>query len=990
MVNLTSAAGLVALLHEDNAEIQIYALQSLLQQVDLFWPEISEAVTKIEELYEDELFKQRQLAALLASKIYYHLGEYDESLSFALGAESLFDISKSSEFVDTIIAKGIDKYISLRRQQMDQSQTSAVVIDKRIEQVVEKMFTRCFNDKEYKQAIGIALESFRLDVVENAINQVKDTTEKIKILKWVLTTVLEIVQNLEFRNKVLRLLANFYHTQTEPDYDSVCQCYIHLNDFAACAELLKSLVEKDEFHKLVAYQLAFDLEENATQEFLSKVLGSLPASQIQAVTSTAADSDAMEVDNNETQPLLSESNKNISPQDSAFNKIRKIISGEVSIQLNLEFLHRNNKTDILILKTTKSALESKNSVYHNAITFANAFMNCGTTSDEFLRQNLEWLSRATHWTKFSATAALGVIHKGQIEKGKDLLSPYLPKDGVSGSAYCEGGALFALGLVNANHGAGVVEYLVKSLKDATDETVQAGACLGLGVAGMATDDDDVYESLKNVLFSDSAVAGESAGLAMGLVMLGTASAKAVDEMIQYAHETQHEKIIRGLAVGISMIMYGREVEADVLIEQLSLDKDPVLRYGGIYTVAMAYSGTGSNKAIRRLLHVAVSDVSDDVRRAAVTAIGFVLFRTPKQVPKVVQLLSESYNPHVRYGAALALGISCAGTGFKDALDLLDPMIKDPVDFVRQGALIAMAMILIQHNEVLTPKVKEVRKLYETVIGDKHGEVMAKFGAVLGQGLIDAGGRNVTVSLNSRNGHNSMPSIVGMALFTQYWYWYPLTHFLSLSFQPTGLIGLNGNLEIPKFTCTSNAKPSLFAYPPPTKVKEVEVVEKVATAVLSTTAKAKSRQKKSDKEKGAVDMDVDEKVATPVEDKKEVSFYLSLKIHILMKKKAPKKKEESSETLENLARICPLQAQYVTFDKDARYVPVKKGAVEGIILMNDRTPNEPVELISSSQPANAVEATSATSTVTATPASAGTVSAAGNEPAPPAPFEYTED
>ncbi|KAJ3223641.1 proteasome regulatory particle base subunit [Clydaea vesicula] len=938
MVNLTSAAGLVALLHEDNAEIQIYALQSLLQQVDLFWPEISEAVTKIEELYEDELFKQRQLAALLASKIYYHLGEYDESLSFALGAESLFDISKSSEFVDTIIAKGIDKYISLRRQQMDQSQTSAVVIDKRIEQVVEKMFTRCFNDKEYKQAIGIALESFRLDVVENAINQVKDTTEKIKILKWVLTTVLEIVQNLEFRNKVLRLLANFYHTQTEPDYDSVCQCYIHLNDFAACAELLKSLVEKDEFHKLVAYQLAFDLEENATQEFLSKVLGSLPASQIQAVTSTAADSDAMEVDNNETQPLLSESNKNISPQDSAFNKIRKIISGE-------------------------SALESKNSVYHNAITFANAFMNCGTTSDEFLRQNLEWLSRATHWTKFSATAALGVIHKGQIEKGKDLLSPYLPKDGVSGSAYCEGGALFALGLVNANHGAGVVEYLVKSLKDATDETVQAGACLGLGVAGMATDDDDVYESLKNVLFSDSAVAGESAGLAMGLVMLGTASAKAVDEMIQYAHETQHEKIIRGLAVGISMIMYGREVEADVLIEQLSLDKDPVLRYGGIYTVAMAYSGTGSNKAIRRLLHVAVSDVSDDVRRAAVTAIGFVLFRTPKQVPKVVQLLSESYNPHVRYGAALALGISCAGTGFKDALDLLDPMIKDPVDFVRQGALIAMAMILIQHNEVLTPKVKEVRKLYETVIGDKHGEVMAKFGAVLGQGLIDAGGRNVTVSLNSRNGHNSMPSIVGMALFTQYWYWYPLTHFLSLSFQPTGLIGLNGNLEIPKFTCTSNAKPSLFAYPPPTKVKEVEVVEKVATAVLSTTAKAKSRQKKSDKEKGAVDMDV---------------------------KKAPKKKEESSETLENLARICPLQAQYVTFDKDARYVPVKKGAVEGIILMNDRTPNEPVELISSSQPANAVEATSATSTVTATPASAGTVSAAGNEPAPPAPFEYTED
>lgn len=50
-------------------------------------------------------------------------------------------------------------------------------------------------------------------------------------------------------------------------------------------------------------------------------------------------------------------------------------------------------------------------MYHSAVTFANAFMHAGTTSDEFLRQNLEWLSRATNWSKFSATAALGVIHK---------------------------------------------------------------------------------------------------------------------------------------------------------------------------------------------------------------------------------------------------------------------------------------------------------------------------------------------------------------------------------------------------------------------------------------------------------------------------------------------------------------------------------------------------------------------------------------------------
>lgn len=41
-----------------------------------------------------------------------------------------------------------------------------------------------------------------------------------------------------------------------------------------------------------------------------------------------------------------------------------------------------------------------------------------------------------------------------------------------------------------------------------------------------------------------------------------------------------------------------------------------------------------------------------------------LIRTPEQCPSVVSLLSESYNPHVRYGAAMALGICCAGTGNK--------------------------------------------------------------------------------------------------------------------------------------------------------------------------------------------------------------------------------------------------------------------------------------------------------------------------------------
>ena len=82
----------------------------------------------------------------------------------------------------------------------------------------------------------------------------------------------------------------------------------------------------------------------------------------------------------------------------------------------------------------------------------------------------------------------------------------------------------------------------------------------------------------------------------------------------------------------------------------------------MFVIGMAYRGTANNAAIQKLLHFAVSDVSDDVRRAAVLCLGFVLLGVPEQCPRIVSLLSQSYNPHVRYGAAMAVGVCCSGTG----------------------------------------------------------------------------------------------------------------------------------------------------------------------------------------------------------------------------------------------------------------------------------------------------------------------------------------
>jgi 26S proteasome regulatory subunit N2 len=706
------------------------------------------------------------------------------------------------------------------------------------------------------------------------------------------------------------------------------------------------------------------LYDNGTQEFLAKVIASLPKKAVEEAPETeATESDQLLSDVGSAVRTSAPSSEAFSDkQYETFGRIHKILDGSETIKLNLEFLYRNNHTDLSILNKVRDSLEGRNSIFHTALTFCNAFMNQGTTNDKFFRDNLEWLGKAVNWSKFSATAALGVIHRGNLTQCRKLLEPYLPRRmSLGGSIFSQGGALYAYGLIYANHGADALEYLKDQFQEASEEVIQHGGALGLGIAGMATGSEPIYDSLKNVLYTDSALNGEAVGLAMGLIMLGTGNIKALEEMIIYAHETQHEKIVRGLAVGMALIMYGRQEGADELIEGLLNEPDPTLRYGGIMTVAMAYCGTGSNKAVRKLLHVAVSDVNDDVRRIAVMSLGFILFRKPGSVPRMVELLSESYNPHVRYGAAMALGISCAGTGLDEAIDLLEPMIKDPTDFVRQGALISLAMIMVQQNEVMNPKVASIRKTLKKIVGDRHEDAMTKFGCALALGIIDAGGRNCTIGLQTQTGNLNMAGIVGMAVFTQYWYWFPFTHFLSLSFTPTSMIGLDHDLSIPSFKFHSATRPSLFDYPPEQEVKTDEAPTLIATAVLSTTAQAKRRAQKKERAQRRESMDIDPTPTTPKtsapvggdkmdtdeegkdkgEEKKdgEGEKEISSPAEIAKKKL---EKEKIGYEIENMSRVVPAQLKFISFPA-GRYKPVKK-PTGGVILMIDTQPEEEKVLI----------------------------------------------
>ena len=317
-----SAAGILSLLDEDDVELRRYSLERLHEKVDFFWSEISDHVDALEELSEDEDFPDRDLAAAVASKCYYHLEEYDDALRFALIAGRYFDIDVDSEYVQTIVSKCIDDYIAARRaadatadtsdtagdnieplgeddvdegffdaeahavaaagteaanadaDADDDAATPADTIDPAMLDIVERMFQKCFTAGHYRQAMGVAFEAQDLPRIEATLSASGDSRVMLRFC-FKLCQTADITRG--FRTAVLRILARKYRTLAEPDYINVCQCLQYLDNAAGVAAILCDMAQGDDLKLVQALQVAFVLVENQNQQFMICLLYTSPS-----------------------------------------------------------------------------------------------------------------------------------------------------------------------------------------------------------------------------------------------------------------------------------------------------------------------------------------------------------------------------------------------------------------------------------------------------------------------------------------------------------------------------------------------------------------------------------------------------------------------------------------------------------------------------------------------------------------------------------------
>jgi len=82
-----------------------------------------------------------------------------------------------------------------------------------------------------------------------------------------------------------------------------------------------------------------------------------------------------------------------------------------------------------VLNDIKSEFDPKISINQVGTFYTNGLANLGTGNDSFMRDHINWHSKAKNFTMFSNIAVLGMIHQGNHSGAFTILEPYLPAQG---------------------------------------------------------------------------------------------------------------------------------------------------------------------------------------------------------------------------------------------------------------------------------------------------------------------------------------------------------------------------------------------------------------------------------------------------------------------------------------------------------------------------------------------------------------------------------
>lgn len=379
----------------------------------------------------------RQKAAALASRVFFHLEEPRQALRLALesGNEYFNVLSPKDEdeaYVERLVNAAIGEYVKKRRAEFDGTTTAAkdeeeeLDMDK-LQTVVHLMFQRCYQDGQYGHALGVAFESMEKNKVAEILERLLSSSsssstssnssedEVVTTLKYALQSAQTLITSKNFRVEALTLVASTLEKLLQSkngDYSSsnskeaactLVLCRQILGDAEAVGRMITSLIDAstktneeggdndDDDTALLGLQLCFDIVDSGDEAFVTKVAKCLPKQEVVVEGGTDA----------ETTTDTTTTTTRSAITWAYFTNAHRVLTGGFTSELSLSFLYKNSNFDKRIMTNLKKALEergmSRNSVLHNCAVTAHGYLTAGTTNDSFLRDNLDWMKKASNW-----------------------------------------------------------------------------------------------------------------------------------------------------------------------------------------------------------------------------------------------------------------------------------------------------------------------------------------------------------------------------------------------------------------------------------------------------------------------------------------------------------------------------------------------------------------------------------------------------------------
>lgn len=497
------------------------------------------------------------------------------------------------------------------------------------------------------------------------------------------------------------------------------------------------------------------------------------------------------------------------------DNIRLILEGKINTYL-IDFMVLNNQTNFILLEQMGKA----GCPYFG---FCHSIMNAHTTNDSFYRTNR--YNKSQEWNRFIDLGGLGLVH---IQSPFEILGEILPAASGNG----EPSAIVSLGLIGSNainmYGGDSnlrkeIEGYVWGILDQNKvpETTLFGSFLCLGIIKYSSGDYDTFAKLKDPFEKYSTISQETAGYAAGLLFANTSDITVIEYLKSIRNTTGFKRLVRVINVALAMISGDRSTPQLDINDVVGIE-ETILRLG--------VNWVNSNEAcIINYLLKYVNHSNDDIKRAAVISLGMVVGYHEESIREIMIPLSTSHAMYVRAAAALSLGFfSTEVTNVElkaDIINLLEALIFDSEDLVKQQAGIGLGIALQQYNTNLygprdkncaTVNYKRICKMMNGIIGNRNDNRSYKIGVGLGRSLMELGGRNAVLSLRNISGHIDNIRVHGYLLFTQSWYWNPLYNFLSLLVLPTPCIRIDQNLQLAQTTNIQSEYRELFVFMQETK------------------------------------------------------------------------------------------------------------------------------------------------------------------------------